>query len=190
MDLPAVFYGPYRDVKRRTSKIVTQVRKRADWIALVEAEGFLDTASTPGLIVLAGPSALLGGEPHFQQWLLWQQIFFGNLDISTELADDVFLRSLTRPWSTLGMVGSPYVFWSHPERYRPFLSAVLPYWPLFDAAGPRYTDGSRTPAGPWSVAAGVKYVLANLGIPGEALRVPLPPGGLATLIERTEQNPY
>ena len=83
------------------------MRKGADWISLVEAQGFLDTASTAGLIVLAGPSALLGGEPHFQQWLLWQQIFFANLDISAELANDAFDRSLTRPWSMLGMVGSP-----------------------------------------------------------------------------------
>ena len=63
MELPALFYGLYRDVKRRTSKIVTQIRKGADWISLVEAEGFLDTGTIPGLIVLDGPSSLLGGEP-------------------------------------------------------------------------------------------------------------------------------
>ena len=87
-----------------------------------------------------------------------------------------------------GHGGQPVVFWSHPERYRPFLSAVLKHWPLFDAVGPRYTDGSRTLAALWPLAAGVKYVLANLGVPGEALRAPLPPGGLSELVERTDRH--
>lgn len=104
MQLPALFYGLYRDVKRRTARIVNRVPKGADWIALVEAEGFLDTATTPGFILLGGPSPLLGGEPHFQQWLLWVQFRAHWPDWGNALLEPIFQQSLTRPWSTLGLV--------------------------------------------------------------------------------------
>ena len=186
MEMPALFYGLYRDVKRRTSKIVTHVRKGADWMTLVEAEGFLDTAVTPGFIVLEGPSSLLGGEPHFQMWLLWWQF----LDTHPALGDeDVFERSLTRPWSTLGLVSNPNKGWLYERRrYRPFLRAVRQYWDTFEAEGARYSNGSEVGSFLWSLSNNVKYVLANLGIPGETLRSPLPPGGLPELIERTERH--
>jgi hypothetical protein len=54
--LPALFYGLYRDVKRRTRRIIHRIPKGVDWMALVEAEGFLDVAETPGMILLGGPS--------------------------------------------------------------------------------------------------------------------------------------
>ncbi len=187
MELPALFYGLYRDVKRRTSKIVTQVRKGADWMALVEAGGFLDTTTTPGFIVLAGPSPLLGGNPHFQAWLLWFQLL--DAALSAELVEDVFVRSLTQPWSTMGLMGNPNDLWIYERRrYRPFLRAVRQYWDAFEAEGARYSNGSDVGSCLWSLSNNVKYVLANLGIPGETLRSPLPPGGLPKLIDRTERH--
>lgn len=137
MELPALFYGPYHDVKRRTSRIVTQMRKGADWMALVEAEGFLDTAAVPGFIVLDGPSPLLGGQPHFQQWLLWAQYHDkqarewarGREDVHEQDAQEeaIFQQSLSRHWSTLGLVANwPWLFSKH--RHRPFLRAVRQYW--------------------------------------------------------------
>jgi hypothetical protein len=197
MELPALFYGLYRDVKRRINRIVTQMRKGADWIALVEAEGFLDTATTPGFILLEGPSPLVGGQAHFQQWLLWTQYrdkqadewVRGREDVHAqdEQAEEVFHQSLTRPWSTLGLIGNDS--WLFPRhRYRPFLRAVREHWDLFDSVGSRYSTGLQTPQPLWASATSIKYVLANLGISGDTLRAPLPPGGLAELIERTERH--
>ena len=186
MELPALFYGLYRDVKRRTSKIVAQVREGADWMALVEAGGFLDTAVTPGLIVLEGPSPLLGGEPHFQMWLLWWQL----LNTHSALGDeDVFERSLTQPWSVLGLVSHPNDMWVYEKRrYRPFLRAVRRYWDLFDAEGARYSNGSECGARLWSLPNTIMYVLANLGLSNEEMDPPWPPGGLPEIIDRTEQH--
>jgi hypothetical protein len=197
MELPALFYGLYHDVKRRTSRIVTQMRKGADWMALVEAEGFLDTAAVPGFIVLDGPSPLLGGQPHFQQWLLWAQYHDkqarewtrGREDVHEQDAQEeaIFQQSLSRHWSTLGLVANwPWLFSKH--RHRPFLRAVRQYWHLFDSVGPRYSVGLQTSEPLWAFTTSIKHVLANLGIPSDELDPPLPPGGLDELIDRAERH--
>ncbi len=189
MELPALFYGLYRDVKRRTGKIVTQVRKGADWMALVEAGGFLDTATTPGLIVLEGPSPMLGGEAHFQAWLLWSQFYYAEPPLTDEVDEAIFERSLSQPWSMLGMMGGNNSGWVREKRrYRPFLRATRRYWDLFDAEGARYTDGSRGGFRLWSLPNNIKYVLANLGMSNEEIDPPWPPGGLPELIDRTERH--
>jgi hypothetical protein len=193
MKLPAHFYGLYREVKRRNAKIITQLCKGADWMELIEAGGFLNVELTPGFVVMNGPSSLLGGEPHFQMWHLWFQIweqsfsFEGKPRVSEALAEEVFERSLTRPWSTLGLVahrGQDWLYEKH--RYRPFLHAVRQYWELFDSIGARYSNGSRQGSRLWSSPNAIKYVLANLGIPTDVLRSPLPPGGLFELVDRAE----
>jgi hypothetical protein len=74
------------------------------------------------------------------------------------------------------------------ERVRPFLRAVRQYWDLWNSVGPRYSSGLQTPEPLWSLPTSIKYVLANLGIPGDDLDPPLPPGGLAALIDRTERH--
>lgn len=189
MELPALFYGLYRDVKRRTTRIVNRIPKGVDWVALIEAEGYLDTAKTPGYILLDGPSPNLGGQPHFQAWLLWGQVWPKWETWGDQILEPVFQRSLTRPWSTLGLVGNQNSPWFIPRyRYRPFLHAVRKYWNLFDSVGPRYSTGLQTPESLWALPNTIKYVLANLGIPGDELDPPLPPGGLAELIDRAEQH--
>lgn len=199
MELPALFYGLYRDVKPRTSRIVTQMRRGADWIALVEAGGFLDTDTTPGFILLEAGNLLLGSQPHFQQWLLWTQYHDkqanewvrGRAEVHEQDDEEeaIFQASLTRPWSTLGLVCTQNWPWFIPKhRYRPFLRAVRQYWDLFDSVGPRYSIGLQTSEPLWAFTTSIKYVLANLGIPSDELDPPLPPGGIAELIDRTERH--
>ena len=186
MMLPAMFYGLYRDVKKETSKVVTQMRRGKDWIALVEAGGMLDPETTPGMIVLDGPSPIIGGSPHFQAWLLWSQLERREETISSDLCQQVFEQSLTRPWATLGLVAIGNSFWFiERKRLRPFLRAIRQYWELFAAVGCRYTDGSSWPVELWSLPNGVSHVLAKLGIPNEKLDH-LPPGGIDELIDETE----
>ena len=187
MKLPKLFYGLYRDVKKRTSKMVTQIRRGNNWLALIEAEGFLDTETTPGLVVMEGPSSMLGGEPHFQAWLMWWQLLEKE-SMHSDLCERVFWQSLTRPWSTLGLVGLPNHCWFYARRrFRPFLAAVCEYWELFDAVGQRYTTGSRAPKELWKTPNSIHYVLANLGLDVDEV-MNLPPGGVDELITRTEQH--
>lgn len=68
------------------------------------------------------------------------------------------------------------------DRHQPFLHAVLAAWDEFDAVGPRYyaaVQGQRL----WSLPTGLHYVLANMGVPNDILRAPLPPGGPRDLLQ-------
>ena len=187
MKLPRLFYGLYRDVKKRTSKMVTKIRRGNDWLALIEAEGFLDTETTPGLIVMEGPSPLLGGEPHFQTWLMWSQLL-DKESMHSDLCEQVFQQALTRPWSTLGLTAHINQWWFIPRRrFRPFLAAVREYWDIFESAGQRYTYGIQEPLELWKVPNSIQYVLGNLGLDNDEV-MHLPPGGVDELITRTEQH--
>jgi hypothetical protein len=193
MKLPAHFYGLYQEVKRRNAKIITQLCKGADWMELIEAGGFLDVETTPGFVVMDGPSPLLSGEPHFQMWHLWYELhgqrvnLKGKPRVSKELAEEVFERSLTRSWSTLGLVAYRGQHWLRDkERYRSFLDAVRQNWEMFDSIGARYSDGSRQGFRLWSLPNAIKYVLANLGMSNEEMDPPWPPGGLLTILDRAE----
>jgi hypothetical protein len=189
MELPALFYGLYRDVKPRTTRIINRIRKGADWMALVEAGGFLDVAKTPGMILLDGPSPNRGGEQHFQAWLLWSQMWQTLDEWGKGIGEALFQTSLTRPWSTLGLLGRNDTIWFlRKHRYRPFLRAVRQYWDLWDSVGARYSSGLQTPEPLWAIPNNIHYVLANLGIPSDQLDPPLPPGGLIELIDRTERH--
>lgn len=195
MQIPRVFYGVYRDVKRETSKVVTQLRKGRDWDEAVSASGFLDTdeirvnrEAVSGFIVLDGPDPMVGGEPHFHIWTLWWQIMEREETLYTDLMSTVFEKSLTTPWGTLGLVAYKNHFWLYPKaRHRPFIRAVRTYWETLDAVGARYTNGRRIGQSLWSLHTDIKYALANLGVPTETLSAPLPPGGFAEIADLTER---
>ena len=187
MQLPTLFYGRYRDVKRDVDHIIRRIVRGDDWIAAVEKEGFVDVEATPGLIVFRGPSAILGSEPHFQIWLLWSRMLDRQKNVRSEFIQRMFEQSLTRPWATLGLVASGNDFWLVPrERFRPFLQAIREYWDAYAAVGARYTDGVDWGEELWKLPNTVGYVLANLRIPDEVLDAPLPPGGITDLIDQTE----
>jgi hypothetical protein len=66
MQLPSFLYGRYKDVKARSNKLVTALRRGTKWSELAGlSDEMLDTRRVSGLIVIDGPSPLLGGENHF-----------------------------------------------------------------------------------------------------------------------------
>ena len=110
-------------------------------------------------------------------------------DWGNALLEPIFQQSLTRPWSTLGLVAGQNTDWFIPaHRYRPFLHAVRQYWHLFDSVGARYSYGLQTPKPLWGLPNSIKYVLANLGMSNEEMDPPWPPGGLPEIIDRTERH--
>ena len=73
--------------------------------------------------------------------------------------------------------------WAFPqERHEPFVHAAVAAWKDLDSVGPRYYAGAQGER-LWSVPNNLHYVLANMGVPTEVLRAPLPPGGPAALLQ-------
>ncbi len=189
MLIPRLLYGRYSEVKARSAKVVTALARGRSWEEAFGTTDLVDTATTPGLVVVDGPSPLVGGAPHFNCYVPWKQlpeaIWKGR--IAKEQEEQLFERSLAAPWSLLGLFGQhPWIWPEH--RRRPFLHAALAAWNEIASVGPRFSDGSNDGSDLWSVANTIKFVLANMGLSNDTLRAPLPPGGLAALVAIAERR--
>ena len=187
MLLPAIQYGDWPTVKRRMSKIVTQLKRGTRLIELMTEDGMLDVAEHPGVLVMHGIKP--GSEPSFHCFAPWRLAADPLFDQRTEpsvptpIEDAIFAASLTASWAVLGLLSPDSLAWWHPKaRHEQLLHAALDAWNELDAVGPRYCwagSGERL----WSHTTGLKYVLARMGVPTAVLRAPLPPGGPRELLQ-------
>jgi hypothetical protein len=188
MKVPTLAYGLTRDVKARSRKMIAALKKSASLLDAFGSET-IDTRVTPGLLVLDGPDPDLGGSPHFHLYLplrvLHDFMYEGHPQLLRR-EDEFFQATLTQPWATLGLIGGNS-FWINHENaaqtFQPFLDAIFRYWQVFMAEGDRYTGGSPYGRGLWSVPTKIQFVLANLSVPVDVLRSPLPAEGPAALMK-------
>lgn len=183
MLLPAVQYGPSPDVKRRMQRVVDRLVRGEGLIEVMTADGMIDVMGHPGLLLWNGVTR--GSEPNFHVGLPWLPLWQALIDrrrrkpanVDPRVSDAVFDASLSVPWGVLGLLSYDNWPWVAPRtRFEPFLAAVVRYWDELESVGPRYyaaVQGARL----WSVGNTLQYVLANLGVPTELLRAPLPPDG-------------
>ena len=185
MQLPAIQYGDWKTVKKRMARVVTQLKRGADLVEVMTADGMLDTATTPGMLIITGIQ--VGTVPNFHCFAPWKLAWdaFAAADDSDAFAvveDAIFEVSLRTLWGVLGLLASENQFWLIPEsRHRKLLQAALEVWPELDAVGARYygaIQGRRL----WDIPNNLKYVMANLGVPTDVLRAPLPPEGPLALL--------
>lgn len=167
MLLPASIHGPYKACKAAAAKAVAQLVRGADFNAAFEQQGWADSAQSPGLLVLHGPSPLLGGQAHFQVWLPLAEVLraVGARQLGAAAMEPVFERALATPWGLLSLLATSNSIWTQPaHRHLPFLHALLPCWDGFVSEGARYTAGSNSGAALWAHADTVKGVLVRRGI--------------------------
>jgi hypothetical protein len=185
VQLPAIQYGDWKTVKRRMQRVVTQLKRGADLVEVMTADGMLDTETTPGLLVMHGIRQ--GSDLNFHCFAPWKLAFDSfaaaeNPDVFATVEDAIFDVSLRTPWGVLGLLCPENQFWLIPaSRHRPLLHAALEVWPELNAVGARYywaVQGERL----WSLPNNLHYVLAKLGVPTDVLRAPLPPVGPRALL--------
>ena len=186
MLLPAVQYGPWDIVKKRTRALVTQLKRGKELHEVMTRGGMLDPSTHPGMLVLSGIMA--DGGPHFHCFMPWKAAWDTLFDLRTTptsptpLEDAIFEASLREPWGILGLLASESQPWLiPPPRHAPVLEAVLGAWRELNGVGERYdaaVQGRRL----WEVPNNLHYVLAQSGVPSEHLRAPLPPGGPRALL--------
>lgn len=180
MQVPEPLCGDARAAASASRKQVTSYLRGGDWfagVALVAIE------AVPGLILLNGSSAAFPDanvHAYAPMWELARAVDAGRAALAdTERAFDA---ALAAPWSVLGLLSQQCYRWlDDAARAQRFLAAMVRHWPALDAAGPRYTMGSRSGAPLWELPHLLKYVLAHRGVPQPRLGEPLPPGGLAEL---------
>lgn len=184
MLFPEFEYGIYKDVLAGCRKKVTALSRGKTWEEVTSGSR-VDTRVLPGLIVLHGPSPLLGGTPNFHAFTLHMVIqeAFAKGRLQSPAIDLIFEQSLGSAWSLVGLIAQTNMIWAYPEsRRKPLLDACISFWDELVAEGARYTSGSTTGATLWDVHSNLKMILSNLGVPTSVLNTPLPEGDLRSIL--------
>jgi hypothetical protein len=177
--LPAVQYGDWRDVKKRMRKIVTRIKRGESIVEVMTEDGMLDVAKHPGMVIVAGMTHT--GWTNFHCFVPWKPLVdaLWDMRVASDLAlrAKIFDESLRVPWGVLGLLSYESQVWFFDEaRFQPFLDAVIGAWDELDSIGPRYFTAVQGKT-LWSIPNNLHYVLANMGVPHDLLRAPLPAEG-------------
>lgn len=185
LELPAIAYGPFADVRQRVSDAIRRFAAGEPWHEALAAGDAVAPGTSPGLIVLNGPAPMLEAELHFHAFLPLSLVLEGvqARKIDESRKRQAVQESLSTPWGLLSILAPVnQILVYPPELHRPILQAAVRWWDTLDAVGPRYTVGLREGAWLWNVTTNLHYVLGQVGLNNEQLRAPLPAGGLRAII--------
>lgn len=191
MQLPVLLYGSYSDVKRRCRTAIRRciTKQRLLW-EVVQAEGMLDTAHHPGLIVVEPLLDGSGDNFHCYAPLYLMQRDDAKSKLSAEAAAAIFSIGLEEQWSLTCMLSSQVIFsWmGDVEHYRRYVLAFLRQWDALDAEGERYSWGMDMGKRLWDLPTMLQSALVNLGVPIPLVQEPLPSGGLYALLGAADRT--
>lgn len=185
MLIPAFLYGRFQEVKAACRRKVTQLKRGAEWSDL--ADEFIDTRDREGLLVLDGPSPLMGGASHFHVFAMAYAI---DNAVPRRLPQSVF-TTLFEPmihtsWGFLVPTGQrAYSFFDAPGHQQRYLHLAIRWWPELEAEGARYSMGLPEPKHLWNMPTNIQHCMAREGLPKELFREPIPEGGIAELVGMT-----
>ncbi len=185
MKIPEFLYGTYREVKKKSNRILRELTKGASWEEAIESFLMLDTNDMEGNLILEGPSPIDRNFKHFHMFA-----FLSLLDENESLEnrqDEIFYKHLETPWGTLSLMphgdGIIQFLLNPPERHIPFLKSVSKFWEIFISEEKIFTrHGEIRPL--WCYNTNLMFVLARRGVPDEILDAPLPKNDLEALLKK------
>ncbi|MCK6519488.1 hypothetical protein L6R46_31045 [Myxococcota bacterium] len=170
MLVPRFVHGLTRDVKKESVRRIRLFKKGATW-ADAMADDLVDLSMLPGALVLEGPYAKLGSEPHTHlyspfHWAdhaMWEH----KRTLPLTALSQIFFEAVKTRWGVLGMVGNSN--WVIPESHRwPFIRAVVREWgDLTELSEGGFTGGAKKVWPPWPLSAAAYYAFCDLGLPKE-----------------------
>jgi hypothetical protein len=181
MRIPAFLYGNSQAVAKHCRAKVKALKEGADLDALIDQ--WVDTKTTKGLLVLAGPSPLLKSDPHFNLYRLAREIVESDWDGAPVLFD----QALRDPWLFLCYLGQDMsaFFAKNPETYRPFLTALVHMWFELTAEGSRYSDGTEVGFQLWALPTNIYAMVARTsGLPYETLKQAFDTGKVLPILRK------
>lgn len=170
--IPSFLYGFYREVRLACGHKLKTLERGASFADIVDS--WLEVDSTPGLLVVEGPSGVPATAPHFHCFALthtlvetWSRKSSAQLET---LREQWHTRSLAAPWTVLGLLGQDGLLSGLKSAHLPsFLERVIVLWPELHAVGPRYSSWSKEGEPLERVGRTVQTALASQGIPVEAV---------------------
>ncbi len=176
MQIPSFLYGPYSKVKGVCRRKAKELKRGASFVDLPAGQ-WLDTTSTPGPIVVDGPSRSFSHQK--EQFCCFALAVAITDEWSglpwVEKRDTIWAAyheaAMLEPWLFLGLLGQHSMAFldQRPDWLAPFARAAVKFWPLLAAEGKRYTR-SVEPEDLWSLPTNISFALARLGVPKRSLK--------------------
>ena len=195
MEIPAILYGTYPEVKARCKKLLARyLKQQGSLLELLESEGLYDTRQRHGDIALEGPDRyIVGSSPNYQCFALVRFLTHhmpATLDIaSRQVRPHVLDALLERPWGVLCLLDNNNMNCLFPddnvERYRRYLRAVLRCWNEVSAEDGHYASGPLCERTAWMAGPPIRKALFFLGVPQSVLskyRDAIPNNDLAAFV--------
>ncbi|MCW3085867.1 MAG: hypothetical protein JWP12_3233 [Bacteroidetes bacterium] len=164
MNIPSVFYGKAADVKKRVKQIVNEFSKGKPWDELL-GDKFIDTNSSSGLIVIDGPSKLLGNQEHFHMYTLMRHVLYDS-KIPEGSIEKFFSNSIETNWGLLLLLNYQNFacFDGKDQRRKLFLRAANKQFDSLVDIGSRYSSGLPDPKNLAELPNAIYYCLSLQGI--------------------------
>ncbi len=182
MRFPSFLYGRYAEVTKACGRVLSALGRGRRLEDCVEA--WIELPPASGLIVMDGPSPLMGSGENVHAFALTS-----GLGKRQEKLPEVHARwfeiSLEAPWSALGLLSQHAYQYIPDERLLPLLDRLAVYWPELDAVGARYTSGTQGGKSLWHAGTKIMFALGRQGLPQERFRQPIGAGGLAAVMRAT-----
>lgn len=177
--IPAFLYGKFADVKRATSRVVSQLKKGVSIGEIAADYEWIDCSAVTGKLILNGPSPLAGTQDHFHLFALPRLMQLGNVTTDpkySKLMSTFFDDMMQDFWShmVLSSGQSVYPFYHSEQNRIAYLRQLVAYKERYTRINDRF-DG--LPFVAWSIAGAqtsninsifdhptfiAKYVVGNL----------------------------
>ncbi len=163
MQAPTLLHGRYRDVSRAAKRVARRLTRGESLSALVPS--WMDLRGATGLVLLDGPSPLVGGSEHFHAFALTKALVEARLGQDRSGWGRIWTEQcMKEPWSLLGVLAQDGQFVVQDDQRIDLLLRVVDYWDEFVALGDRYSLGLPWGQSLWSAAGGIRAALARMGV--------------------------
>jgi hypothetical protein len=180
MRVPSFLHGRFAEVSRSAKRVARELQRGAHLQDVVDS--WVDLRDLPGLIVLDGPSKLLGGSPHFHAFALTRAVADSLLPLTEAKCHGWVDESLREAWSFLGLLGQHGSRFARTARDLDLLDAAVAHWSSMTSLGARYSAGLDRGSHAWDAQVAVRGALAGQGVATTHLSPPETGEELAQLV--------
>jgi hypothetical protein len=133
----------------------------------------MDLRDSTGLVLLDGPSPLVGGGEHYHAFAFTKSLVEARLGEDRSAWGRIWTeQSMREPWSLLGVLGEYGQFVVQDEQRIDLLLRAVEHWDEFVSLGKRYSCGLPAGESFWSAAMGIKQAAARMGVDVQATHEP------------------
>lgn len=143
--IPSFLYGKFADVKRETSKVISQLKKGVSIKDIIANYEFIKISSGAGKIILNGPNPSVGGKEHFNLFILPRLLLINGLHSdpkNDQWLQELFDEMMKNFWShmVLSCGQNVYPFYKTENNRMEYLKYMIKYKNNYERVNDYFDD--------------------------------------------------